>query len=202
MPKREPMTALWRLASAKMMLGDLPPSSRDIFLTLLAAARITCLPTSVEPVKAILSTSSEAAKRSPVAPAAPVITFTTPAGGPAPLRMRPRSSGVPGRDDPDDAYGLFEDQPQRIVHVVGDDLPLHVQGEPGVVIEHVGRHDHFHARLAEGLADLRGEEAGEVGLLLADLVGGLAEDLRALAGRRLWPAAAIEGGARGPNGGG
>src|SRR3972149_8085268 len=96
MPNRAPMTALWRLASAKMMLGDLPPNSRDIFLTLPAAARITCLPTSVEPVKAILSTSSEAAKRSPVAPAAPVITFTTPAGGPAPLGGGPRAQGGRG----------------------------------------------------------------------------------------------------------
>src|SRR3989304_2904141 len=83
MPNREPMTALWRLASAKMMLGDLPPSSREIFLTLLAAARITSLPTSVAPVNAILSTSSEAARRPPVAAAVPVMTLTTPAGGAA-----------------------------------------------------------------------------------------------------------------------
>src|SRR3972149_6349211 len=113
MPNREPMTALWRLASAKMMLGDLPPSSREIFLTLLAAARITSLPTSVEPVNAILSTSSEAARRPPVAAAVPGMTLTTPAGG----GRAPRGGRGRAGDDVADAGGgarLVEDAAQLV----------------------------------------------------------------------------------------
>ena len=44
-------------ASAKTMLGLLPPSSRPTFFTLSAALRMMCLPTSTEPVKATMSTS-------------------------------------------------------------------------------------------------------------------------------------------------
>ena len=43
-------------ASAKTMLGDLPPSSSDTRLSVPAASRMMPLPTSVDPVKAILST--------------------------------------------------------------------------------------------------------------------------------------------------
>ena len=44
-------------ASLKMMFGDLPPSSRLTFFRFPAAARTMIFPTSVEPVKATLSTS-------------------------------------------------------------------------------------------------------------------------------------------------
>ena len=43
-------------ASEKMMFGDLPPSSSETFFRLPVAAVAISLPTSVEPVKAILST--------------------------------------------------------------------------------------------------------------------------------------------------
>jgi len=45
-------------ASPKMMVGDLPPSSSDTFFRFPAAALTMSLPTSVDPVKATLSTSS------------------------------------------------------------------------------------------------------------------------------------------------
>ena len=49
---RASSTALSRSASSKIMNGDLPPSSSETgFKLLLAAARITSRPTSVEPVK-------------------------------------------------------------------------------------------------------------------------------------------------------
>src|SRR3972149_498756 len=205
MPNREPMTALWRLASEKIMLGDFPPSSRDIFFTLPAAARITSLPTSVEPVKAILSTRSEAAEL--VGRARRVRSGLQDYGATYGQRGRDLPGGqedgeVPGRNDPYNPNRLLEDQADGVVHVVGHHLSLHVQGEPGVVVEHVGGHGDLHPRLAEGLANLGGEEAGKVIMLLADLVGGLAEDLSALAGGGLAPSAAIEGVAGGPGGGG
>src|SRR5437899_11205860 len=96
MPNSAPITAPCRLASANTIFGDFPPSSSEIFFTLLAAARITCCPTSVEPVNATLSTSGEAAIRSPTVLPEPVTTFTTPAGAPASVRLRPSSYVVQG----------------------------------------------------------------------------------------------------------
>ena len=52
-----PSTTLSRSASSKTMNGDLPPSSSESFLPLPAVALRMMRPTSVEPVKAILSTS-------------------------------------------------------------------------------------------------------------------------------------------------
>ena len=74
-----PGTAASRSASAKTMLGDLPPSSIDIRFRLPAAARMIFWPTSVEPVKAILSTPGCAASAAPASPK-PVTTLTTPCG--------------------------------------------------------------------------------------------------------------------------
>ena len=52
-----------RSTSPKTTFGDLPPSSSETFFRLPAAACRISLPTSVEPVKATLSTSGCAAKR-------------------------------------------------------------------------------------------------------------------------------------------
>ena len=53
-----PGTVRFMSASAKTMVGDLPPSSRVTFFRLLWAAEAAMIrPTSVEPVKATLSTS-------------------------------------------------------------------------------------------------------------------------------------------------
>ena len=64
------------------MFADLPPSSSVSRLRLPAATRWISRPTSVDPVKEILSMSSWAASAAP-ASASPVTTFQTPAGKPA-----------------------------------------------------------------------------------------------------------------------
>ncbi len=46
-----PCIAASRSASAQMMKGALPPSSKESFLTVEAQSAISCLPMEVEPVK-------------------------------------------------------------------------------------------------------------------------------------------------------
>jgi hypothetical protein len=65
------------------MLGDLPPSSSEIFLTLQAAARMIVCPVGTLPVKAILSTSMLSASAAPATGPAPGSTLSTPSGKPA-----------------------------------------------------------------------------------------------------------------------
>src|ERR1700742_3520632 len=65
------------------MLGDLPPNSSVTFFRSLAAAFTISLPTSVEPVKATLSTWLCAANGAPQVSPNPVSTFSTPGGRPA-----------------------------------------------------------------------------------------------------------------------
>ena len=55
MPVVAPRSAASRSASGNTMLGDLPPSSSVIFLSVSAAARMMPLPVVVSPVNAILS---------------------------------------------------------------------------------------------------------------------------------------------------
>src|SRR6267154_6601232 len=75
--------AISKSASPKTMFGDLPPSSKETFFELPAAACTISFPTSVEPVKAILSTSQFAASAAPAVSPYPVTIFTTPDGKPA-----------------------------------------------------------------------------------------------------------------------
>ena len=70
-------------ASGKTIAGDLPPSSSDTRLRLPAAALTMSLPTSVEPVKATLSTSGWSASAAPAVSPKPVMMLTTPSGNPA-----------------------------------------------------------------------------------------------------------------------
>ena len=56
MPEIAPLTASSRMQSSNTMLGDLPPSSSDTFLKLLAASSLTRAPVAVPPVKATLAT--------------------------------------------------------------------------------------------------------------------------------------------------
>jgi hypothetical protein len=51
-----PLTASSRMQSSNTMLGDLPPSSSDTFLKVLAASSLTRAPVAVPPVKATLAT--------------------------------------------------------------------------------------------------------------------------------------------------
>ena len=60
-----PGIAVARSASLKTTFGDFPPNSRETFLRLPAAACTISLPTSVDPVNAILSTSACAASAAP-----------------------------------------------------------------------------------------------------------------------------------------
>jgi hypothetical protein len=78
------------------MFGDLPPSSRETFFRFPAAAATISLPTSVEPVKATLSTFGCAASAAPVVSPKPVTTFTTPSGTPASAISPASRSAVSG----------------------------------------------------------------------------------------------------------
>ena len=74
-----PSTTLSRSASSNTTNGDFPPSSSEIFFPVPAVAARMMRPTSVEPVKAILSTSGCSTIAAPVRPS-PVTMFTTPGG--------------------------------------------------------------------------------------------------------------------------
>src|SRR5881275_2082716 len=90
-----PSTTLSRSASSNTRNGLLPPSSSDSFLPDPAVAWRMMRPTSVEPVKAILSTSPCATNSPPVWPS-PVTTFSTPGGSPAWCAISARHSAVSG----------------------------------------------------------------------------------------------------------
>ena len=77
--------------------GLLPPSSSEIALTSDSpTARSSDLPTSVEPVKAILSTPGWRASASPMTAPGPVTTLRTPSGSPASAASSARRSAVSG----------------------------------------------------------------------------------------------------------
>ena len=77
------------------MNGDLPPSSSESFLPVPAVAFRIARPTSVEPVKAILSTPACATSAAPVAPS-PVTILTTPGGSPVSTQIAAKASAVSG----------------------------------------------------------------------------------------------------------
>ena len=80
-------------ASSKTMKGDFPPSSRVSDLPDPAVCARMSLPTSEEPVNAILSTPLWATKAAPVAPS-PVTMLSTPAGKPASDAISAKSKAV------------------------------------------------------------------------------------------------------------
>jgi hypothetical protein len=97
-PNTAPSIAGSQTASAKKMLGDLPPSSSVTRLRFeSAAARRMLRPVRVEPVNATLSTRSLPASIAPTSGPSPVTTLTTPFGrsGTA-SRMRARWIAVTG----------------------------------------------------------------------------------------------------------
>ena len=89
-----PSTAWSSAASSKITFAALPPSSSVSFLPVPASSRWIALPTSVEPVNAILSTSllTSAAPARP----SPVTMFTTPGGSSAWRRTSQKSSAESG----------------------------------------------------------------------------------------------------------
>src|ERR1700689_5367160 len=79
------------------MLGDLPPHSSDTRLRLDCAAHcITTLPVTVEPVKAIASTSMCEASALPAVGPKPGTTLKTPAGSPASTASSPSRFALSG----------------------------------------------------------------------------------------------------------
>ena len=90
-----PSTTLSRSASSKTRNGLFPPSSRLSFFPLPAVASRMLRPTSVDPVKAILSTSGWATRSFPVSPS-PVTMLRTPAGSPASCAISANASAVSG----------------------------------------------------------------------------------------------------------
>jgi hypothetical protein len=95
MPLTIPSTAWSMAASSKMMFAALPPSSRVTFLLLPATERAISRPTSVDPVKATLSTSGCSTRARPVSPA-PVTMLTTPGGRSACWQISANASAVSG----------------------------------------------------------------------------------------------------------
>ncbi len=84
--------AFSRSASAKTTFADLPPSSSVTRLIVPAAPRITCWPTSVEPVKPIFATSGCSISRCPTTEPLPATMLTTPSGNPASSASSPSRS--------------------------------------------------------------------------------------------------------------
>ena len=77
-----PASAASRSASAKTMLGDLPPSSSETRFRFPFAASTIFWPVVCSPVKVTLSTSVCAASGAPAVSPKPVTTLTTPGGNP------------------------------------------------------------------------------------------------------------------------
>src|SRR5205823_4476974 len=67
----------------KTILGDLPPSSSDTGATCSAAARMTLVPTAVDPVKDTIATPGWRARAAPAGRPGPVSTLNAPGGKPA-----------------------------------------------------------------------------------------------------------------------
>ena len=222
MPLTMPSTAWSSGASSKTMLAALPPSSRLRRLAVPATLRWISLPTSVEPVNAILSTPSCSTSACPIA-GPPAMTLTTPGGRShsamisASVERRQRRrlgglehDGVAGRERRGDLPGRHQ---QR--EVPGDDLPgdaerarrgavarvLELVGPARVVEEVRGRErDVDVARLADRLAVVERLEHGELAGALLDRARDAEEVLRALAPGQVAPDGLV-GLARGRDGG-
>ena len=75
-------------ASAKMMFGFLPPSSRATFFTVGAAAAMIVRPVSTPPVKETRSTSGALVIAAPTVAPGPRTRLATPSGSPSSTRVR------------------------------------------------------------------------------------------------------------------
>src|SRR5215470_15234123 len=95
-PNNAPSMAASKSASAKKMLGDLPPSSSVTRFTVSDASFTMILPTAAEPVKAVLFTSGCLTSGDPQVSPKPVITLTTPLGGPTSSNHFANSRAVSG----------------------------------------------------------------------------------------------------------
>ena len=186
-----PSIAPSRSASSKTTNGDLPPSSRDSFLPDPAVWRRRMRPTSVEPVKAILSTSGWVTIIVP-ALLLPVITLITPGGRPglgddlgeeqggqAGVGSRLEHHRVAHGDRRGDLPGQHQ---QR--EIPGDDLPndahrlviaqlaLHQLRPAGMIIEVARQQGHVDiARFADRFAVVHRFQHGQQAVVLLDVAG-------------------------------
>ena len=95
-PNITPATARSRSASAKTMVGDLPPSSRETAMNFSAALRAMPRPTSVPPVKETLRIAACVTNRSPTIDPAPGNVENNPFGSPAASMIRASSRQTSG----------------------------------------------------------------------------------------------------------
>src|SRR5205814_1093517 len=86
-------------ASAKTMLGDLPPSSSEMRFRPRDASSMMRRPISVEPVKEIFRINGCVTSASPMAEPLPGNTWSTPGGSPAAWASSPSLSAVSGESD-------------------------------------------------------------------------------------------------------
>ena len=221
MPLIAPLTALSMSASAKTMLGDLPPSSSVTRFSVSAAPRMISLPTAVEPVNAILSIPGCWTIALPVS-GPPVTMLTTPAGKPASIASSPETQSgersllgglqhdgvaagerraqfprreqqreIPRDDQPDDADRLAQRVGEGRLEGV-DGLAVNLGRPARVVAQDVDHHRHIDvARFEDRLAVVERLEFGEFVDVLLDQIGKLPDQASALAGRHLAPWAAL-----------
>src|ERR671933_637227 len=104
MPLTMPSIAWSSGASSKTTFAALPPSSSVSFLRVPASSRWIALPTSVEPVNAILSIPGCLTISAPVRPS-PVTMFTTPGGSSAWRRTSQNARALSGVDREADVLG-------------------------------------------------------------------------------------------------
>src|SRR5579863_635438 len=95
-PNSAPSTAASQSASAKKMLGDLPPSSSVTRFNVSAALFTIIFPTAALPVNATLSTPGCATSAAPAVSPNPLMMLTTPGGKPTSSRYVANSSAVSG----------------------------------------------------------------------------------------------------------
>ena len=96
MPYNTPATAWSKSASAHTMVGDFPPSSKDVGMSFSAANRWMPKPTSVPPVKAMRWIKGWRTKASPTSEPLPGNTLKMPSGTPACWPMRANSKAMRG----------------------------------------------------------------------------------------------------------
>ena len=196
------------------MFAALPPSSSVSLLPVPASSRWIALPTSVEPVNAILSTPWCLTSAAPVRPS-PVTMFTTPGGSSAWRQTSQKSSAVSGVVSAGFSTTVFpaasagaifhasieqREVPRNDLARDAERLGLAVRegvlelvGPARVVEEVRGREREVDvAGLVDRLAAVQGLEHRELARALLDDAGDPVEVLRALGGRELRPAV-VEG---------
>src|SRR5208337_1416329 len=189
---KDPFTATSRSASAKMMFGLLPPSSKVSRLSVSAQIFMRPYPTSVEPVNAILSTPGcfARAQRGQGSRRGRLEHARTARG----QRRTPLPGGheqreVPGDDLPSDADRLLLGVAE-VVAPDGDDLALDLVGPAGVIAEAVDHERQVDvAALGDWLAVVKGLELGQLVDVLLGQVGEPVHQAAAIAGVHLAPGA-------------